>query len=204
MFRSTRFSPVLAVLIVTGFTGVTAHAGVKVSEKIETYRITGDSGEALMRAMDRSGPRHGFLFARAIAQTRYSVAWDIAYKADDEKLCKVTTANVKLSVSYRFPELAGKPTASMTRSWTNFMTGVRKHEKMHGRIARQMAVSAQKAVSKVSVASDNYCRKTRREVTRIVKTAYDDYEARQARFDALEHQPGGTVDRLVTAFIKRR
>jgi predicted secreted Zn-dependent protease len=206
MFRSTALSPVLAVpiaLIVTGFTDVTAHAGVKVSEKFETYRISGDSGEALMGAMDRGGPRHGFL-ARAIAQTRYSVAWDIGYKADDDKVCKVTTANVKLSVSYRFPELAGKPSASMKRSWAKFMTGVRKHERMHGRIARQMAASAQKAVSSVSVANDNNCRKAKREVTRVVKAAYDVYEARQARFDAIEHQPGGTVDRLVTAFIRRR
>ena len=74
-----------------GFTSVPAHAAFKVSEKFETYRITGDSGEALMGAMDRDGPRHGFL-ARAIAQTRYSVAWEIGYKAADDKVCKVDTA----------------------------------------------------------------------------------------------------------------
>ena len=193
----------LFVLAFAGLASAPALAEVKVAEKIETYRITGDSGEALMRAMDRNGPRHGFL-ARAIAQTRYSVNWGIAYKAADDNVCKVASAKVKLSVSYRFPELAGKRSASMTRSWAQFMTGVRKHERTHGRIARQMAASAQKAVSRVNVADDRSCRKAKREVTRVVKATYAVYEARQVRFDAIEHQPGGNVDRLVVALIKGR
>ena len=43
--------------------------------------------------------------------------------------------------------------------------------------------------------------KAKREVTRVVKAVYAKYEAEQARFDALEHQPGGTVDRLVASFV---
>jgi predicted secreted Zn-dependent protease len=156
-----------------------------------------------MNAMDRHGPRHGFL-ARAIAQTRYSVKWDIGWKASDDKVCRVESANVELSVSYRYPELSGKPTPSMMRSWAIFMKGVRKHERHHGRVASQMAHAAQKTVAKIRVAQDPPCRKAKREVTRVVKTVYAKYEAQQARFDALEHQPGGTVDRLVAAFIKRR
>jgi predicted secreted Zn-dependent protease len=143
MNRSTYFAPLVGALLFAGFSATAVYADVKVLEKVETYRISGDSGEALMNAMDRNGPRHGFL-ARAIAQTRYSVAWDIAWNITGEKVCRVKAANVKLSISYRYPELTGKPTPSMKRSWQIFMKGVRKHERHHGRVARQMAGTAQR------------------------------------------------------------
>jgi predicted secreted Zn-dependent protease len=203
MDRSTYPAALVGALLLAGFSVTAVYADVKVSEKVETYRVAGDSGEALMDAMDRNGPRHGFL-ARAIAQTRYSVAWDIDWDASNDKVCRVKAANVTLSINYRYPELAGNPTPSMKRSWAIFMKGVRKHERNHGRVARQMAGTAQKAVVKIRVPDDPSCRKAKREVSRVVKAVYAKYEAEQARFDALEHAPGGTVDRLVAAFIKRK
>ena len=158
MNHSMCFAPLVAALLVAGFSATVTHADVKVSEKVETYRIAGDSGEALMNAMDRNGPRHGFL-ARAIAQTRYSVAWDIAWDASNDKVCRVEAADVKLSINYRYPELAGKPAPSMKRSWAIFMKGVRKHERHHGHVARQMARAAQKAVARIRVPEDPSCRR---------------------------------------------
>jgi predicted secreted Zn-dependent protease len=198
---STFLAALAGTLLLAGFSVTEVHADVKVSEKVETYRVAGTDGEALMNAMDRNGPRHGFL-ARAIAQTRYSVNWDIAWKVTDDEVCRVKAANVKLSINYRYPELTGKPTPYMKRSWAVFMKGVRKHERHHGRVARLMAGTAQKTVAKIRVPDDPSCRKAKREVSRVVKVIYAKYEAEQARFDALEHAPGGTVDRLVTAFIK--
>ena len=86
--------------------GAQAEAGVRTVTKVKTYRVTGDSGAALMSAMERNGPSQGFL-ARAIAQTRYSVAWELGWKVSDER-CRLQTADVTLSINYRFPELAGK------------------------------------------------------------------------------------------------
>ena len=53
-----------------------ASAGTRVVVKTRTYDITGTTGLALMQAMDRKGPKQGFM-TRAIAQTGYTVDWDL-------------------------------------------------------------------------------------------------------------------------------
>ncbi len=191
-----------ALVVVMGLMTAEAAAGVRTVVNVDTYRITGDSGEALMQAMDRKGPRHGFL-TRAIAQTRYSLAWTLDWSIADRR-CRLKAADVVLSVNYRFPTLAGQAPAALRSRWAKFMIGVRRHEETHGRIARQMAARAQKAVLRVAADNDPSCWKAKRRVSEIVHAIYADYEARQQRFDALEHQPGGPVDRLVGALTRRR
>ncbi len=190
------------VLVVALAGAGTAHAGVKVVENVDYYRISGTSGEALMAAMDRKGPRHGFM-ARAIAQTRYSIAWDLHWEAEGQR-CTLKGADVTLSVNYRFPAIAGSVSPALKRKWGVFMKGVDKHERMHGRIAREMAGAAYKAAIKLRVAQDPSCRKAKQALSRIVHEIYARYEERQQRFDAVEHQPGGNVDRLVSSLIRRR
>ena len=179
-----------------------AHAGVKVVEKVDYYSISGKSGDALMAAMDSKGPRHGFM-ARAIAQTRYSIAWELDWEAAGNR-CELKQANVTLSVNYRFPKMTGQASPALKRKWAVFMKGVNKHERMHGRIAREMADAAYKSATKLSVDGDPNCRKAKQELSRLVHEIYARYEARQQRFDAVEHQPGGTVDRLVTSLMRKR
>ena len=181
---------------------VQAQAGVRTEVKIDTYKIAGDNGAALLKAMDRNGPRHGFM-TRAIAQTRYTVAWDMTWAVSDGR-CLLKAADAKLSINYRYPALAGKASPKLKARWTRFMVGVRRHEETHGRIARQMTAKAQRAVVGLGFAEDRYCRKTKREAMKVVGAIYADYEARQERFDATEHQPGGPVDRLVSSFVKGR
>ncbi len=191
----------LSTLIAMALLSTAAAAGVEVKSKVETYRISGDSGMALVQAMDRHGPRHGFM-TRAIAQTRYSVGWELGFKNTGGK-CRLETADVTLSVNYRYPELARAASPALQAKWRRFLVGVRKHEETHGRLARQMATEARNAVMRVAFADDPGCRRARREVTRVVQTTYAKYEARQQRFDAFEHQPGGNVDRLVSRLIRR-
>ncbi|MDQ6436921.1 DUF922 domain-containing protein [Mesorhizobium sp. LHD-90] len=179
-----------------------AQAAVKSVVKVETYRVSGNNGAELMQSMESRGPRHGFL-ARAIAQTRYSVAWEMTWAVSDRR-CKLKDADVTLSVNYRYPALAGRPSAGLRTRWKVFMTGVRRHEETHGRIARQMVNAAYKAVLRVKANDDPRCWKAKRQAMRVVQATYADYEARQERFDALEHQPGGPVERLVDRFIRRR
>ena len=49
-----------------------ANAAVSIKIKTATYPISGKNGIDLLDAMDRRGPKHGFL-TRAIAQTSYTV-----------------------------------------------------------------------------------------------------------------------------------
>ena len=47
-----------------------AEASVEVKVKTTSYRISGENGKALLRAMDRKGPRQGFT-THFMAQTAY-------------------------------------------------------------------------------------------------------------------------------------
>ncbi len=53
----------IAVGICLAVTGEAA-AGVKITETTRGYPIAGDTGAALLAAMDRRGPKHGFPGAR--------------------------------------------------------------------------------------------------------------------------------------------
>ncbi len=178
-----------------------AFAGVKVSEKTRSYNITGKTGTALLDAMDRRGPKHGFQ-TRAIAQTRYTIGWSIEW-AETRTACRVKGVDGELALTYTYPRVAEKLTPDMSRRWDKFLYGVTKHEKMHGDIARQMVAAAEKSVAKLTVSNDPGCRKSRSEVKRRMAAIYADYEERQVRFDDKEHREGGRVDGLIGALTRR-
>jgi predicted secreted Zn-dependent protease len=178
-----------------------AVAGVKVSEKIRNYEIAGKNGVALLDAMDRHGPKHGFL-TRAIAQTRYSVSWTIEW-GETRTACRVKSIDGDLAIIYTYPSIAGKLSPDMARRWNKFLSGVRKHEKTHGALARQMAAAVERSVAKLTIRDDPGCRKSRGEVKGRMAAIYADYEARQIRFDAKEHREGGPVEGLIGALARR-
>lgn len=172
-----------------------AFGGVKTVVRTETYAVAGNSGEALLDAMDRNGPRHGLL-ARAMAQTRYKVNWKLDWLKSGGQ-CRLGSANATLSIVYRYPELARPAPPKLTRRWKTFLAGVRRHEEMHGKIARQMVASIHRSVSGLKISNDRGCAKSQRKVERLIAAGYDEFEARQARFDDREHAEGGNVDRLL-------
>jgi predicted secreted Zn-dependent protease len=171
-----------------------ALCGVKTSVRTETYLIAGNTGEALLDSMDRRGPHYGLL-ARAMAQTRYKVDWDIDWRRSGSK-CRLKSADATLSIVYRYPGLARPASRELARRWKTFIAGVRRHEEMHGRLARQMVLAAHKSVSTLAK-KDDFCVRSKRQFERIIDFVYAKYEARQARFDDREHAEGGNVDRLL-------
>ena len=181
---------------------VTASAGASASIKTRTttYSISGKNGDALLKAMDRRGPKHGFL-TRAIAQTSYTVSWAVDWKEEDGN-CRVANAAATLSITYSYPQVKGKMSPDLARRWQRFMAGVRKHEQAHGRIARQMVGVAEKSVSGLSSRNDRHCRRTQAEFKKRIAMTYAKYEARQIAFDNVEHADGGHVEALVTLLGK--
>lgn len=177
-----------------------AAAGVEVSEKTRSYEISGSTSAALLAAMDRRGPKHGFL-TRAIAQTRYSVAWTIEW-AETRTACRVKKIDGVLDITYTYPSARGLSPA-LERRWTRFLAGVKKHEEVHGDLARQMVGAVEKSVARISVDGDRGCRKARAEVKRRTAAIYAQYEARQIQFDAREHRDGGRVEGLIEALLGR-
>ncbi|WP_246252552.1 DUF922 domain-containing protein [Allomesorhizobium camelthorni] len=171
-----------------------ALCGVKTTIRTETYSIAGNTGEALLDSMDRNGPRHGLL-ARAMAQTRYKVGWDVDWLRSGSK-CRLKSADATLSIVYRYPELTRPAPRKLERRWKAFLAGVRKHEEMHGQLARQMVLAAHNSVSRLA-RKDDLCIRSQRQFDRIIDAVYAKYEARQAQFDDVEHGEGGNVDRLL-------
>lgn len=184
----------ICIALVVCLTASPALGGVKISVRTETYAIVGDTGEALLDAMDRNGPRYGLL-ARAMAQTRYKVDWEYDWQKSGGK-CRLKSADATLSIVYRYPELVRPASRVLGRRWKTFIAGVRRHEEMHGRIARQMVFAAHKSISKLTRRSD-HCVSAKRQVESIIDAVYAEYEHRQTRFDDREHGHGGNVDRLM-------
>lgn len=176
-----------------------ASAGVKVSEKTRGYEISGKTGDALLVAMDRRGPKHGFL-TRAIAQTRYSVSWTIEW-GETRTACRVKSIDGKLDITYTYPSTRDLP-PGLERRWTRFLAGVKTHEKTHGDMARQMARAVEKSVAKLSVDNDPGCRKARAEMKGRMEAIYAGYEARQIKFDTREHREGGPVEGLIDRLVR--
>ena len=173
---------------------------MKVSEKTRSYAITGRTGAALLDAMDRRGPKHGFL-TRAIAQTRYTVSWTIDW-GETRTACRVEELDGKLTITYTYPTRRGLP-PSLERRWARFLAGVRKHEETHGDIARQMARTPRNRSRGCRSSNDPGCRKTHAEAKGRMTAIYADYEARQIEFDAREHREGGQVEGLIGALTGR-
>ncbi|RRI05828.1 DUF922 domain-containing protein [Mesorhizobium tamadayense] len=178
-----------------------AMAGSKVLVRTTTYDVFGASGAALVEAMDRKGPKHGFM-TRAIAETGYAVRWDLDV-ARDNGVCRLRGANGTMELTYTFPRLASPAAPALQQRWQRFLAGVRAHEEHHGRLARQMMRATQKSVSGLEMADNWFCTATHREARRRIDAVYAEYEAKQNAFDAREHRDGGHVEHLVGALIKR-
>ena len=179
-----------------------SHAAGGVTSKTTYYSIPGANGMQLYLSMVKRGPRHGLL-SRAIAQTSYRVAWDAQVEWANG-VCRVTSARPTLSITYAYPKPTERISPQVKARWNRFMAGVRRHEETHGRLARQMVDAAYKSVRGLKIAGDTSCRKTQREMKRRANATYALYEARQVRFDEVEHRDGGNIDRLILALIKAK
>jgi predicted secreted Zn-dependent protease len=182
----------ICIVLIACLAASPALCGVKTTIRTETYAIAGNTGEALLDSMDRNGPRHGLL-ARAMAQTRYKVGWDVDWLKSGSK-CRLKSADATLSIVYRYPVLARRAPRKLERRWKAFLAGVRQHEEMHGRLARQMVVAAHNSVSRLA-RMDDLCVRSQRQFERIIDAVYAKYEAKQARFDDMEHGDGGMLTR---------
>jgi len=197
--RPIALAAILGIAIVP-LVAADANADVSVKTKTGTYYIGGKDGNALLDAMDRLGPKHGFL-THAIAQTSYTIAWDIDWK-EKAGTCRIANAAATLTISYTYPHVREPMSPDLRRRWNRFMAGVRKHEQTHGRLARQMVDAAEKSLSRLSYDDDRRCRKTQAELKKRIAMTYAKYEARQVAFDEVEHAEGGNVEGLVGLLSK--
>ncbi|TIP43056.1 MAG: DUF922 domain-containing protein, partial [Mesorhizobium sp.] len=84
-----------------------ALAGTKVLVTTRSYDVVGATGAALVEAMNRKGPKHGFM-TRAIADTGYVVNWKLDVDRSDG-VCRLRGAEGTMELTYTFPRLASPP-----------------------------------------------------------------------------------------------
>lgn len=172
-----------------------ARAGMKVTTTTTTFPISGTSGAALLAMLDRKGPKHGHT-TRAIAQTRYAMNPEFEFVHANGH-CTVAKPSVRLDITYIYPELTGPVPGVVRLRWLKFMAGVTRHEQVHGRIAREMALAAEKTMKGLRVADSSGCAATKAQLRRSLMALVATHERRQRSFDAAEHKAGGNIDMLM-------
>lgn len=176
-------------------------AAPKVTSRTTTFPISGPTGDALLKELERKGPKHGFT-SRAIAQTRYTMNSEAEWN-HARGVCAVTRPMVRLDITYIYPEVKGETSDPLRGRWQRFMAGIRKHEEQHGRLAREMAAEADKTIAGLKVQDGKACGKLRAEMKRVVAAIVGRYEARQRQFDVVEHKSGGNVEGLVKRLVTK-
>jgi hypothetical protein len=116
--------------------------------------------------------------------------------------CRSTSGRPTLNITYAYPMPPESISPALRARWNRFMVGVRRHEEMHGKIARRMVDEAYRSIRGLRIAGDPTCQKTKRELRRRTQAVYARYEARQEQFDRIEHRDGGKIDRLIMALVK--
>jgi predicted secreted Zn-dependent protease len=199
MRRLRRRSHLLTALALALATSSAAGRPLIVTQ-VKHHGVEGDTGAALVAAMDRKGPRQGFM-THAIAQTVYSLSYGVDLVGSHDA-CRVQDARVRLELTYIYPQPVSRLSAGLERRWRRFMAGVRRHEEAHGRMAREMAGLAERTIRATKLEGDGHCRRMKPLLRRKVSAIYAEYDDRQNAFDRAQHRAGGHVDALIADLVE--
>lgn len=193
------FRRLISVVAVAIMLPTMAQAQWKPVEKIENYRVSGQSGIELYRSIGEHGPKVGV--GRVIAYTDFKLLWSRDYRPQKDGSCTLVSARPNLTITYRLPKAAGDMPAATRRSWDSFLEGVIKHEKVHG----EMIVDLVKAIEDVSIGlsapNDPDCNKVRAALQSRLGPLSQEQRRRSREFDQVEMRDGGNVHKLVLALV---
>lgn len=178
---------VAAVLILVSVTAAKA-AGVSVTERVRTYRVYGNTIQAVVRSMKQNGPRSELHGRRALGMADYRYRTQVLTKRIDGR-CSVTGASVALRIFYTLPSLSKRARLSARdqNRWRSISSMIARHERRHGRYYRQFARELQRALSKMRPQED--CHQIR-VVERQLKARFEESNAqRNRRYDRAQYKP---------------
>ncbi len=189
----------MRLLVILLLLATSAHASDwKPVEKIETYKVTGQTGLELYESIGQNGPEAGA--GRAIAYTDFRLTWTRDYQPR-EGGCTLVTARPKLTLIYRLPKLSAKVPEATRKLWSTFATGVEKHERVHGDIIIDMVRKIEAFSVGLRAEGDPKCQKIRKVLTARLSELSQEQRARSKDFDREELSEGGNVHRLVLALV---
>lgn len=179
---------------------VRANAEWKATERTETYSVSGQSGAELYAAIGERGPKVGGLALGAIAHTSFKLTWTRKYEPRDGG-CVIAVNKPKLIITYVLPKLTGKPPASVRQEWDTFISGVRDHEKVHGRMIVDMVKEIEAMSVGLSVPNDPDCKAIRQELTRRLAEISQNQRSKSRDFDRAELSEGGNIHQLILRLV---
>ena len=177
-----------------------AHAGAKTTIRTSYYSISGKTGMDLFRDMNRKGPRHAFM-KKAMAQTQYrttprgKMSWS-------NGICAVKGGGYALDLTYVYPKPESRLSGRLAANWRAFMADTYRHEKVHGRMAIEMANKLDGTLRRFRMKDGRTCGRALSVLSSQVNAIYADYKARQIAFDVAEHRQGGKVEKSVLLLVK--
>lgn len=194
------WSAAMGLMAAMASVGVT-HGKPIIKEKTEFYAIRGYTGVELLPDMNRRGPRHGFL-RKAIAQTRYTATprGDLVHR---DGVCRAEGAGIRLDMTFVYPKPSHRLPPDLDRRWRIFQADNIRHEQVHGRIARQMAVELDRVLAGFSMKDRSGCWRSFRRLKAQTEAIYSRYEKMQNEFDAREHRDGGAVEKSVRILVEK-
>jgi len=188
--------PIVAACLST--VALDARADGQVIEEVKTYAISGQSGAELYASIGQHGPKAGV--SRAIALTNFKLTWSRNYQPSGGG-CTLVSARPKLVLTYTLPKPAGKLPANLQKRWDVFIEGVRRHEKVHGDIIKDMVATIEATTIGLSVPNDPKCQKIRKEIIMPLSAASNAQRQKSREFDRLELGNGGNVHQLILDLV---
>ncbi|MCZ8546863.1 DUF922 domain-containing protein [Mesorhizobium qingshengii] len=180
---------------------LSARADWKPVEKVETYAISGQSGEQLYRSIGENGPLIRGAKTRTIAYTNFKLTWGVRDYKPRGKDCVLTAARPKLIITYTLPSPSAPLPPAVQKNWEVFIAGVSAHEKVHGASVVQMVHDIEVATDGLTVADDPKCSKTRAEVVKRLDAISRARVQASRDFDRVEFGQGGNLQKLILALV---
>ncbi len=180
---------------------LSARADWKPVEKVETYAISGQSGEQLYRSIGENGPLIRGAKTRTIAYTNFKLTWGVRDYKPRGKDCVLTAARPKLIITYTLPSPSAPLPPAVQKNWEVFIAGVSAHEKVHGASIVQMVHDIEVATDGLTVADDPKCSKTKAEVVKRLDAISRARVQASRDFDRVEFGQGGNLQKLILALV---
>lgn len=182
-----------------------AQAKIIVQEKVSYYAVKGRSGLDLGKAMVAGGAKVINL-RHAIAATVSKFDFLEPKVAVENGRCIVKDVTVKLTLTYYFPKWHGKNGKSrqVRQAWDAFYQELVRHEKTHGRIARNFAGKIEAELKRLSGTVRFGCKDFGSWSNVRFNLLSRQLKAEQAAFDRREDLKTSRISRLQTTLLRAK
>lgn len=187
----------LALVLLAPLAAGDASAGVVIREKTSYYKVSGRTGAAIYDQIEKKGPRIRGRKEHFVATATFDFHFDAKKikAATFGSQCRVTAAEIVLTVTYRVPQWVDERQGSQTlqRAWKQFVDFVWQHEKRHTEIARDAAYQMIRALKSVRGDANRECAGITNGLDEKIAAIAKRHNKRQEDFDASPWGIGGKV-----------